>query len=156
MVCNREGTRGRTAFMAQTAQSHRGRTTLTPFKLRIRSEPSSISHPLLCTEPPEVMAPSRLIAVPRFRYPSLHPPENTTYSSEIGSRKTTTWVLQFFQQFSVIKCIESLMAMLVLPCLQDLKGILDSGGDLPFPDGLLINGRGSDSFTFTVDQGNKR
>nr|GMD36920.1 L-ascorbate oxidase homolog [Ipomoea batatas] len=35
----------------------------------------------------------------------------------------------------------------------DLQGILDSGGDLPFPDGLLINGRGSDSFTFTVDQG---
>lgn len=35
----------------------------------------------------------------------------------------------------------------------DLKGILDAGHDLPFPDGLLINGRGSNSFTFTVDQG---
>ncbi|XP_038704166.1 L-ascorbate oxidase homolog [Tripterygium wilfordii] len=35
----------------------------------------------------------------------------------------------------------------------DLKAILDSGTDLPFPDGLLINGRGSNGYTFTVDQG---
>lgn len=37
--------------------------------------------------------------------------------------------------------------------LQDLKAILDSGHDLPFPDGLLINGRGANGYTFTVDQG---
>lgn len=36
----------------------------------------------------------------------------------------------------------------------DLKAILDGGNDLPFPDGLLINGRGSNGFTFPVDQGN--
>ncbi|KVH88987.1 hypothetical protein Ccrd_024224 [Cynara cardunculus var. scolymus] len=36
---------------------------------------------------------------------------------------------------------------------QDLKAILDGGSDLPFPDGLLINGRGSNGFTFNVDQG---
>ncbi|VVA17597.1 PREDICTED: L-ascorbate oxidase [Prunus dulcis] len=35
----------------------------------------------------------------------------------------------------------------------DLKAILDSGNNLPSPDGLLINGRGSNGFTFTVDQG---
>ncbi|XP_057954154.1 L-ascorbate oxidase homolog [Malania oleifera] len=35
----------------------------------------------------------------------------------------------------------------------DLKAILDNGHDLPFPDGLLINGRGSNGYTFTVDQG---
>ncbi|KAG5596835.1 hypothetical protein H5410_038067 [Solanum commersonii] len=35
----------------------------------------------------------------------------------------------------------------------DLKAILDGGHDLPFPDGLLINGRGSNGYTFTVDQG---
>ncbi|KAL5573352.1 hypothetical protein UlMin_022949 [Ulmus minor] len=35
----------------------------------------------------------------------------------------------------------------------DLKAILDGGHDLPFPDGLLINGRGSYGNTFTVDQG---
>ncbi|CAM8883950.1 unnamed protein product [Rhodiola kirilowii] len=35
----------------------------------------------------------------------------------------------------------------------DLKAILDNGNNLPFPDGLLINGRGSNGFTFTVDQG---
>lgn len=35
----------------------------------------------------------------------------------------------------------------------DLKAILDGGNDLPFPDGLLINGRGSNGNTFTVDQG---
>ncbi|XP_037459815.1 L-ascorbate oxidase homolog [Triticum dicoccoides] len=35
----------------------------------------------------------------------------------------------------------------------DLKGILDSGNDLPFPDGLLINGHGSNGNRFTVDQG---
>ncbi|XWS69855.1 hypothetical protein CRYUN_Cryun04dG0214000 [Craigia yunnanensis] len=35
----------------------------------------------------------------------------------------------------------------------DLKAILDSGSDLPFPDGLLINGRGANGYTFAVDQG---
>ncbi|XP_008229964.1 PREDICTED: L-ascorbate oxidase homolog [Prunus mume] len=35
----------------------------------------------------------------------------------------------------------------------DLKAILDSGNNLPLSDGLLINGRGSNGFTFTVDQG---
>ncbi|XP_004487420.1 L-ascorbate oxidase homolog [Cicer arietinum] len=35
----------------------------------------------------------------------------------------------------------------------DLKAILDSGSDLPFPDGLIINGHGSNAYTFTVDQG---
>ncbi|CAN6571587.1 unnamed protein product [Malus baccata var. baccata] len=35
----------------------------------------------------------------------------------------------------------------------DLKAILDGGNNLPFSDGLLINGRGSNGFTFTVDQG---
>ncbi|KAG9159912.1 hypothetical protein Leryth_005663 [Lithospermum erythrorhizon] len=34
-----------------------------------------------------------------------------------------------------------------------LRAILDGGHDLPSPDGLLINGRGSSSFSFTVDQG---
>jgi len=37
--------------------------------------------------------------------------------------------------------------------LQDLRAILDGGSDLPFPDGLIINGRGSNAYTFTVDQG---
>ncbi|KAJ0496549.1 putative laccase [Helianthus annuus] len=35
----------------------------------------------------------------------------------------------------------------------DLKAILDNGDDLPFPDGLLINRRGSNAFTFNVKQG---
>ncbi|WJX69069.1 hypothetical protein P8452_53368 [Trifolium repens] len=35
----------------------------------------------------------------------------------------------------------------------DLKAILDNGSDLPFPDGLIINGRGSNAYTFNVDQG---
>lgn len=37
--------------------------------------------------------------------------------------------------------------------LQALRYILDSGHNLPFPDGLLINGRGANGYTFTVDQG---
>lgn len=37
---------------------------------------------------------------------------------------------------------------------QDLKAVLDSGHDLPFPDGILINGRGSNGYTFNVEQGN--
>ncbi|RWW46598.1 hypothetical protein BHE74_00047464 [Ensete ventricosum] len=36
----------------------------------------------------------------------------------------------------------------------DLKAIVDSGNDLPFPDGLLINGQGANGYAFTVDQGN--
>ncbi|KMZ65188.1 laccase 11 [Zostera marina] len=35
----------------------------------------------------------------------------------------------------------------------DLKAILDGGHDLPFPDGLVINGRGVNGNTFTFDQG---
>lgn len=35
----------------------------------------------------------------------------------------------------------------------DLRAILDGGSDLPFPDGVIINGRGSNAYTFTVDQG---
>ncbi|KAI4321660.1 hypothetical protein MLD38_035018 [Melastoma candidum] len=35
----------------------------------------------------------------------------------------------------------------------DLKAILDNGKMLPFPDGILINGRGSNGAAFTVDQG---
>ncbi|KAK9092042.1 hypothetical protein Syun_026953 [Stephania yunnanensis] len=36
---------------------------------------------------------------------------------------------------------------------RELKLILDAGHDLPFPDGLLINGRGWNGYTFNVDQG---
>ncbi|MQL84978.1 hypothetical protein Taro_017502 [Colocasia esculenta] len=35
----------------------------------------------------------------------------------------------------------------------DLQAMLDNGQNLPFPDGLLINGRGWNGNTFTVDQG---
>ncbi|KAJ6805253.1 L-ascorbate oxidase-like protein isoform X1 [Iris pallida] len=35
----------------------------------------------------------------------------------------------------------------------DLQAVLDSGRDLPFPDGLLINGHGSNGNTFTVEKG---
>uniref|UniRef100_A0A1D1XNU0 L-ascorbate oxidase n=1 Tax=Anthurium amnicola TaxID=1678845 RepID=A0A1D1XNU0_9ARAE len=35
----------------------------------------------------------------------------------------------------------------------DLKAMLDSGRNLPFPDAILINGRGMNGNTFTVDQG---
>ncbi|XP_031130335.1 L-ascorbate oxidase homolog [Ipomoea triloba] len=34
-----------------------------------------------------------------------------------------------------------------------LKGVLDSGHRLPFPDGILINGRGDNGASFTVEQG---
>ncbi|XP_027086191.1 L-ascorbate oxidase homolog [Coffea arabica] len=36
---------------------------------------------------------------------------------------------------------------------RQLRYILDSGHSLPFPDGLLINGRGWNGYTFTVEQG---
>ncbi|GAA0163460.1 oxidase [Lithospermum erythrorhizon] len=36
---------------------------------------------------------------------------------------------------------------------RQLEYILSSGHDLPFPDGLLINGRGSNGYTFTVQPG---
>lgn len=43
----------------------------------------------------------------------------------------------------------------MLEFLQDLRAILDGGSDLPFPDGVLINGRGSNGYTFAVDQGDR-
>ncbi|KAF1002374.1 hypothetical protein AG4045_001612 [Apium graveolens] len=36
---------------------------------------------------------------------------------------------------------------------QKLKAILDSGRKLPFPDGILINGRGPNGVSFNVEQG---
>jgi len=36
---------------------------------------------------------------------------------------------------------------------QDLRAILDGGSKLPFPDGILINGRGSNGASFNVEQG---
>ncbi|GER52927.1 SKU5 similar 4 [Striga asiatica] len=36
---------------------------------------------------------------------------------------------------------------------RQLKYFLDGGHNLPFPDGLIINGRGWNGYTFTVDQG---
>ncbi|XP_052183530.1 L-ascorbate oxidase homolog [Diospyros lotus] len=36
---------------------------------------------------------------------------------------------------------------------RQLQLILDAGHNLPFPDGLLINGRGWNGYTFNVDQG---
>lgn len=37
--------------------------------------------------------------------------------------------------------------------MQDLKAILDGGKKLPFPDGVLINGRGPGGAYFNVEQG---
>ena len=37
--------------------------------------------------------------------------------------------------------------------VQDLRYILDSGKTLGLPDGLLINGRGWNGYTFTVQPG---
>jgi len=34
-----------------------------------------------------------------------------------------------------------------------LQAILDRGSKLPFPDGILINGRGSNGASFNVEQG---
>lgn len=36
---------------------------------------------------------------------------------------------------------------------QDLKAHLDRGKKLPFPDGVLINGRGPNGGSFNVEQG---
>lgn len=55
--------------------------------------------------------------------------------------------------FWCIKTEKNCKPKLKLETLQDLKGILDSGNDLPFPDGLLINGQGWNGNRFTVDQG---
>lgn len=41
------------------------------------------------------------------------------------------------------------------PVIQALKAILDGGKKLPFPDGILINGRGPNGVSFTVEQGKK-
>lgn len=37
--------------------------------------------------------------------------------------------------------------------VQALKAILDRGKKLPFPDGILINGRGPGGVSFNVEQG---
>ena len=45
----------------------------------------------------------------------------------------------------------------VLVCFdQTLKTILDRGHKLPFPNGIVINGRGPNATTFTVEKGNLR
>jgi len=37
---------------------------------------------------------------------------------------------------------------------QNLKAVLDRGHRLPSPNGILINGRGPNGTSFTVEQGN--
>ena len=37
--------------------------------------------------------------------------------------------------------------------VQTLKARLDRGKKLPFPDGILINGRGPNGLSFNVEQG---
>lgn len=37
--------------------------------------------------------------------------------------------------------------------MQDLRAHLDLGKKLPFPDGILINGRGPGGASFNVEQG---
>ena len=41
----------------------------------------------------------------------------------------------------------------MLVFVQDLKAVLDGGRKLPFPDGILINGRGRNGYYLTVEQG---
>jgi len=41
----------------------------------------------------------------------------------------------------------------VLDYLQTLRAHLDNGKKLPFPDGILINGRGPNGASFNVEQG---
>jgi hypothetical protein len=43
---------------------------------------------------------------------------------------------------------------IVVLLFQKLKTILDRGHRLPFPDAILINGRGANATTFTFEQGN--
>ncbi|XP_028087438.1 L-ascorbate oxidase homolog [Camellia sinensis] len=52
----------------------------------------------------------------------------------------------FFPSFNSITNKGSLL-------FQQLTLFLDAGHNLPFPDGLLINGRGWNGYTFTIDQG---
>lgn len=41
----------------------------------------------------------------------------------------------------------------IVYALQTLQAILDRGKKLHFPDGILINGRGPNGVSFTVEQG---
>lgn len=63
------------------------------------------------------------------------------------------YVIFFFFVFVITAITLSLSIWDTFTFLQALRGILDSGYNLPFPDGLLINGRGANGYTFTVDQG---
>ena len=51
-------------------------------------------------------------------------------------------IVSFREKSANFKLHPSASPKLKIEPLQDLKGILDSGNDLPFPDGLLINGQG--------------
>ncbi|KAE9452742.1 hypothetical protein C3L33_15376, partial [Rhododendron williamsianum] len=124
MGCNTGGSRGRTESTAQTVQSCRARISLTFFKQRTKLAASSISPLLHSKRPPELLAALKSIAALEFQFLSLLPLVTIPYSLETGSREVT-----------------------------GLKWILDGGHNLPFPDGLLINGRGWNGYTFAVDQG---
>lgn len=156
MVYSREGTRGRMESMAQTVPSHPGRTSLTFSKSRIRLVATFTSLPLPYIRLLEGMGDSKSLAAQSFLYLSHLLLEISPFWQVIGTRKITLWVACLWQ----ILTASLLIAVLILHklkrswMLQDLRAILDSGSDLPSPDGLLINGRGSNSYTFTVDQGN--
>ncbi|KAF7150694.1 hypothetical protein RHSIM_Rhsim02G0106000 [Rhododendron simsii] len=146
MGCNTGGSRGRTESTAQTVQSCRARISLTFFKQRTKLAASSISPLWHSTRPPEVLVASKSIAALEFRFLSLPPLVTILYSLETGSREVTGHLLDHYESM-----IHGTLDLAIV--FQGLKWILDGGHNLPLPDGLLINGRGWNGYTFAVDQG---
>ncbi|BBG99988.1 SKU5 similar 5 [Prunus dulcis] len=88
-----------------------------------------------------------------IQYLSLLLLETSPYWQEIGSVKNHTLFTARSKNLITLALLKIYNRCQFRSRRHDLKAILDSGNNLPSPDGLLINGRGSNGFTFTVDQG---
>ncbi|GFY89785.1 SKU5 similar 5 [Actinidia rufa] len=125
MVYNRGKIHTKMGFMEPHAPFHQAKTTLTLSRSKIRLAASSISPLLISTRLPAASEESEFSAGLSFQSPSQNPTEITPVL--IGD-----WYKADHNK---------------------LKGVLDGGHRLAFPDGILISGRGPSSASFTVEQG---
>ena len=151
---SRGGAHGKTACMVQTARSLRVAISLTTCNSRTKLGATTTSLPFYSTRQPVVMVASGFLADQGSRFHLTPLLVISPYWPVTGSNSITLYVY-ILMYYLRLHLTAHFGARLNWNChlLQDLKGILDSGNDLSFPDGLLINGQGTNGNRFTVDQG---
>ncbi|KAJ6352015.1 hypothetical protein OIU76_001267 [Salix suchowensis] len=141
MEFSRGETHTRMVFLEPHAQFLQERTLHTFSKSRIRLEVSTTSHLLDSTRLPVDSEGIRILSRPRIPVPFDDPAGD--YTILIGDWMPADNSVTFVTNVFVWAFSDQ----------TKLKALLDSGRKLPFPNGILINGRGRNGYSLTVEQG---